>query len=57
MASKQAGDLYRMLLDMEQESQSTCRTLDPRGTTTNKGPDSLVASGPVSFGKNLLNIK
>ena len=23
----------------------------PRGTTTNKGPDSLVASGPVSFGK------
>ena len=25
--------------------------LRPRGTTTNKGPDSLVASGPVSFGK------
>ena len=23
----------------------------PKGTTTNKGPDSLVASGPVSFGK------
>ena len=23
----------------------------PRGTTTNKGPDSLVTSGPVSFGK------
>ena len=23
----------------------------PAGTTTNKGPDSLVASGPVSFGK------
>jgi len=25
--------------------------LRPKGTTTNKGPDSLVASGPVSFGK------
>ena len=25
--------------------------LRSRGTTTNKGPDSLVASGPVSFGK------
>ena len=23
----------------------------PKGTTTNKGPDTLVASGPVSFGK------
>jgi hypothetical protein len=25
--------------------------LRPKGTTTNKGPDELVASGPVSFGK------
>ena len=25
--------------------------LRPKGTTTNKGPDTLVASGPVSFGK------
>ena len=23
----------------------------PKGTTTNKGPDTLVSSGPVSFGK------
>ena len=30
MASKRAGDLYRMLLDMEQASQSTCRTLDQK---------------------------
>ena len=28
MGSKQAGDLYRMLCDLEQELRSTCRTLD-----------------------------
>ena len=29
MESKRAGDLYRMLLGMEQELRSTCRNLDP----------------------------
>ena len=30
MESKQAGNLYRMLSAMEQESQSTCRNLDQK---------------------------
>jgi len=30
MESKRAGDLYRMLLGMEQELRSTCRTLDQK---------------------------
>ena len=30
MESNQAGDLYHMLYEMEQESQSTCRNYDPK---------------------------
>ena len=30
MDSKQAGNLYHMLYDMEQDARSTCRNCDPK---------------------------